>query len=386
MKDRFIVASPYKGSSVWFARALQRMELLDKYLVGRCRLPGGIDSAISEKLNYLALPEYLVARCFKSNFATESARFAMTPFFDRWAKRRMLANTNLFAGFGYMNESSEWIQQNGGKVFLEAGNSHPEYFWNIISEEYNRWGYKRPPIPSFHNRRQRRSVELADYVFAPSKFVENSFLEHGFSRERVLKLPYPVDTEVFKPSENVAVQDEFVIMCSGQVSLRKGSPYLFDAFRRFHKDAPNSRLRILNSIADNMKPLMKSKFCHMKGVEWFNNLSHPQLAEMLRGSSVFAIPSIEEGMVRTAIEAMATGLPIIVTPNTGVNDHVEEGINGSVVPIRDVDALVDRFQYWYNRWENDRTGYKASVLQNIPDLGLDVFQRSLSSHIKKLFN
>src|SRR5206468_217944 len=75
-------------------------------------------------------------------------------------------------------------------------------------------------------------------------------------------------------------------------------------------------------------------------------LPHPQLAERLRSADVFVLPSIEEGLVRTAIEAMACGLPVVLTPNTGANDMVEPGLNGEVVPIRDPRAIADAALKW----------------------------------------
>jgi len=58
---------------------------------------------------------------------------------------------------------------------------------------------------------------------------------------------------------------------------------------------------------------------------------------------------LEEGMARTALEAMACGLPVILTPNTGACDLVNEEVNGSVVPIRDSGAIVEKALFWRNR-------------------------------------
>ena len=70
------------------------------------------------------------------------------------------------------------------------------------------------------------------------------------------------------------------------------------------------------------------------------------------------LPSLEEGLVRTALEAMACGLPAILTPNCGADDYIREGVNGSIVPIRDPQAIADRILEW---WERIRTGYRPPV-------------------------
>jgi glycosyltransferase involved in cell wall biosynthesis len=46
---------------------------------------------------------------------------------------------------------------------------------------------------------------------------------------------------------------------------------------------------------------------------------------------------------------MSCGLPVILTPNTGASDYVEEGINGSIVPIRDAGAIVEKALFWSDK-------------------------------------
>ncbi len=81
-------------------------------------------------------------------------------------------------------------------------------------------------------------------------------------------------------------------------------------------------------------------------IDWSPGLPHTQLAEWLRGSDLFLLPSLEEGLVRTALEAMACGLPAVLTPNTGSADYVTPGVTGEVVPIRDAKAIADAVLKW----------------------------------------
>ena len=63
--------------------------------------------------------------------------------------------------------------------------------------------------------------------------------------------------------------------------------------------------------------------------------------------SVFCLASIEEGLAMVQPMAMACGLPVICTTNTGGADIVREGRDGFIVPIRDVDALKEKILYFY---------------------------------------
>mgnify|MGYP002879628692 CR=1 FL=1 len=62
--------------------------------------------------------------------------------------------------------------------------------------------------------------------------------------------------------------------------------------------------------------------------------------------SVFVLPSYHEGMPRTVIEAMAIGRPIITTDTAGCQETVSNGINGWLVPVKNIDALVEKM-FWF---------------------------------------
>jgi glycosyltransferase involved in cell wall biosynthesis len=55
---------------------------------------------------------------------------------------------------------------------------------------------------------------------------------------------------------------------------------------------------------------------------------------------VFCLLSLEEGLALVLAQAMAMGLPIIATPNTGASDLITDGVEGFLVPVRDPDAAL----------------------------------------------
>lgn len=300
----------------------------------------------------------------------ERFRFSMYPLFDRWAAGKLVPGDDVFSSYGYANESFRRAKASGGRTFLDGGNSHPENFWSLMTEEYSRWGYKKPPMPKSHYERSRRMMEDVDYVFAPSDFVARSFTSRGFSDDQVLKIFYPVNLSIFKPMEEDRPKDRpLTIVNTGALSFRKGTPYLLEAFRMIRKQIPDARFLLTNSISEQAKPFF-DKYNDLP-IEWSHYLSAPQLAERLRNADLFILPSLEEGLVRTAIQAMACGLPCILTPNTGSSEYVEENVNGSVVPIRDPAAIADAALAW---WSRIRDGYRPPVANLQNSLSVDSFR------------
>jgi glycosyltransferase involved in cell wall biosynthesis len=137
------------------------------------------------------------------------------------------------------------------------------------------------------------------------------------------------------------------VISTGSLSLRKGTPYLLEAFRIVLKKIPTARLLLTQDIMDSVKSIV-ARYNDLP-IDWSPALPHPQLAERLRSADIFVLPSLEDGFARTVTEAMACGLPAIVTPNTGASDLVQPNVTGEIVPIRDSPALAEAILKWADR-------------------------------------
>ena len=293
----------------------------------------------------------------------------------------MIPGDHIISSYGYVNECFKFVRRHGGKTFLDAGNSHIEHYWQLISEEHRRWNCPTPPFSPFWMERSRETLTETDYVLAPSSYVSNSFLERGFKPEQILKNPYPVDFSVFKPDGQPRPKNRpLTIINTGSLSLRKGTPYLLESFRLIQKNFPDARLLLTSSIQDDIKPILP-RFSDLP-IEWSPPLPHAQLAERLRSADIFVLPSLEEGLVRTACEAMACGLPAILTPHTGANDFVKSGVSGEVVPIRDAKAIAEAVLKWADVVM--QSGYQPKVTIDKTLLTFEHFETVFLQQLDKL--
>jgi glycosyltransferase involved in cell wall biosynthesis len=184
-----------------------------------------------------------------------------------------------------------------------------------------------------------------DYVLSPSAHVTRSFLRNGFKPEQILKNVYPVDTSCFHPPDQPRPKDRpLTIIAPGSLSLRKGTPYLLESFRRVVKKVPTARLILIRVVYENVNEILR-KNADLP-IEWLPPLTRPQMADAMRRSDVLILPSLEEGLARIIIEGWACGLPAIITPNTGAEEYIIPNHNGEVVPIRDSAAIADAILKW----------------------------------------
>ena len=378
----FVVAAPGRSVCDHFARLFQKHDLLRLYAVGTRSLTEGIAPEHTRLLPLFGLLAFAASKVLPS-FQAEAARFHLHPLLDHWVKRMLRPGDHILSSYGYANASFQWVRKHGGKTFLDGGNSHPENFWENIAEEHRRWGCPHPPVARVWHEQAKAMMEHVDYVFAPSKFVADSFLTRGFKPEQILPNIYPINLECFTPRQTPRPKEQPLrVISTGRLTLRKGSPYLLEAFRTVLKQEPGARLLLTGDVAVSMKPILDA---HADlPIDWAPGLSHPLLAERLRSADVFVLPSLEEGLARTSLEAMACGLPVVVTPNTGSNDLVTEGINGSVVPIRDPQAIADAILAWWQKIQDgtfvpghafdparlSRSAFEATLEQQLSTLGI----------------
>lgn len=183
-----------------------------------------------------------------------------------------------------------------------------------------------------------REIALADHILVGSSFARDTFIAEGVPAAKLEVIPYGVDMSLFHPgARRTPAGDSFNIIFAGQLSQRKGLSYLLRAYEQI-RDAKTS-LTLVGQMQDDGTAL--NPWRHL--FRYIPHVPREKLAELFQQSDVFVFPTLVEGMGFVVVEAMASGLPVITTPN-GPSDIVRGGVDGYLVPPRDVEALVQRMQ------------------------------------------
>lgn len=257
--------------------------------------------------------------------------------FDRWVAGRVPACDVVVAISGCGLLTGTRVQRRGGRYVCDRGSSHIRYQDRILSEEYKRWGISQTACDPRVIEREDAEYAQSDAITVPSDFARRSFLEMGVPANKVFKIPYGVDLSRFAPVDEPS-KDRFEVLFVGQVSFRKGIPYLLEAFERFSH--PRKRLRIIGSVAGEIRPLLER---HLpESVEILGALPQSDLPRIMSKSHVLVLPSIEEGLALVQGQAMACGCPIIASTNTGGSDLFTDGVEGFEIPIRSAAAITQK--------------------------------------------
>jgi glycosyltransferase involved in cell wall biosynthesis len=347
--DQKFVVAPFGHNSIYDneALALHQNHLLRFIAMPTRRGVSGLPTEVTRLIPALGLANYIAAKTL-SPFAAESFRCRLYPWFDRWVKKQLTPGDHIISSYAYANDCFKWVRAHGGKTFLDAGNSHPDFFWELISEEHRRWRSPHPPVARHNYERSMAMLEDVDYVLAASSFVTRSFLARGYKPETILPHSRPINFRDFRPVQQERPKNRpLTLINTGALSLRKGSPYLFEAFRLVLKKFPDARFVLRRIITDNIKEVL-SKYADLP-ITWLDTMPHHELADHLRTADIFILPSLEDGLALTVVEALACGLPVVTTANTGASDLIQPGVNGEIVPIRDPQAIADAVFKWADK-------------------------------------
>jgi glycosyltransferase involved in cell wall biosynthesis len=378
---QFAIVSP-GHASIYDAEALALHKHGALHFIGMATRRGvtGLPAEVTRLKPAIGLCSYIAAKTM-SAYAAESFRFRLYPWLDRWAKKKLRPGNHIISSYAYANESFKWVRAHGGKTFLDGGNSHPDNFWEILDEERRRWNSPYPPVARHYYERARAMMEHVDYVFTASNFVRESFLARGFKPEQLLPHPRPLNLAAFKPAAGERPKNRpLTLIHTGELCLRKGTPYLLEAVRMVREKIPNVRLMLRQTVRDDVKQIL-GKYNDLP-VTWLGWVPHHELARPLQEADIFILPSLEDGLALTVVEALSCGLPVITTPNTGASDLVKPGVSGEVVPIRDPQAIAEAVFKWAEI--TMQPGYQPRANINRELLTFEHFEKTFIGQLRAL--
>lgn len=189
--------------------------------------------------------------------------------------------------------------------------------------------------------RNLREYERSDRVYVASRYIRDSFLDEGFPEQRLTWFPLTPHPR-FDGVSRAAPGETFDVVYVGSLAVHKGVPLLIDAIRRL----PFEDLRL--TLVGGWGSRGMRKFVEQACAADRRILAGPgdPLAR-LAAASLCVHPAFEDGFAYAPAEALASGVPVIVSEDTGMKELFDSPRRGLVVPTGDLDALSGAIEAAY---------------------------------------
>jgi glycosyltransferase involved in cell wall biosynthesis len=253
--------------------------------------------------------------------------------FDRRAAAALPPSGNLIAFNGTAVEQFHLARRRGyDSLSLISANSHIRHVIRRHEEAHRRHPIERPWATHLL-RRNLAEYQAAGCILVASDYIRDSFLAEGVAEERLVPFPLTPDPR-YAPDAQAPATDTFEIVYIGSLQVHKGVPLLLEAFGRL----TNQELRLV--LVGGWKTRRMRRFIETAQAR------DPRISVVpgdplphLRRARLCVHPSYEDGFAYAPAEAMACGVPVIVSEDTGMKELINDERAGLVVPSGDADAL-----------------------------------------------
>jgi hypothetical protein len=246
--------------------------------------------------------------------------------------------THIYAFNSAALELMEAAKHAGKISVLEQTSAPREVYDSLMQSEIDHWpewavsGVGRNEWTEAFATREAAEWAAADLILCGSQFVVDGIRSVGGPTERCRVVPYGVDPPRLSSLTPKRLRSSLNVLYCGTVMLQKGLPYLADAAAQLAPSRFNFRL-----VGPTMVPPSVLKRLRQR-MEVVGPVPKANLSPHYRWADVLVLPSICEGSATVCYEAMAHGVPVVVTPHCGA--VARHGYDGLLVAIRDSNAIA----------------------------------------------
>lgn len=239
------------------------------------------------------------------------------------------------------------VKKRGFTIVAERINCHRKTSIRVLREAYERVGC--PPehgIPETDVTIESEKMALADHIFAPSNNVAASLMDAGVPEAKILLSSYGWEPSRFRFHDKLASDPDYpTFLFVGRGCVRKGVPWLLDMWER-----AGIKGRLLLFLLGSMERLITERYHHiLDRHDVVIPADTTDINEAYRQADVFIFPTHEEGSPLVSYEALAWGLPCLVSP-MGAGGVIRDGVEGFVMDPYDVELWAENIR----RIANDR--------------------------------
>jgi glycosyltransferase involved in cell wall biosynthesis len=267
----------------------------------------------------------------------------------------------------------------GIKSIVDHGSNHLRFDFEEVNNELIFWGLRPKKVDHLLWAIEQEDLEFdeADNIFLMSSLAKETLVSRGVNPKKIFINHCGVDLSSFYPGKKN--DDVFRVIQVGSISVRKGVLQTIKVFNDL--SLANSELWFVGAIDGDEEFRKKIRQLSSKNIKFIDPVPQSHLVKIYQQSSVFVLPSVSDGFGMVVLQAMACGIPVVVSSHVGAKDVIKSGVNGFVFNSRDANEFMRIIEFLYkNPVDRYRIGLSGMEITSSKN-GWDCYGNNLANFL-----
>lgn len=239
---------------------------------------------------------------------------------------RDLKHTRLLIGLsGTGYKGGKLLKENEKYYIFDRGSPEIRYVDSLNKDLSETFGCKRKAIHPRLIDNETKEAEIAHQIVVPSTFCKYTYEKAGYDSKKITVIPYGADLMEFSGG-GIRENRGYTYLFCGNFSFMKGASHLVDIFTGH--EAPG-RLKVVGNVEDDIKEYLTGK--DISRIDFEGIVSRKEVSNYMRSATCLLLPSYQDGLAMVIPQALACGLPVIASKQSGAPEYIQDGINGLIL-------------------------------------------------------
>ncbi len=359
---RLLIGWIPKHPDAWYVKTIAKM-------VGHKNLVAGLKKRalpeLANRTNTIAVAEFFTQFLFllskKTSLIAHEKAAKYGWIFWGWLSSFKLNDADIFHVRSCAGQSNaiNTAHKRGMKVVVDHSIAYPTFFDEHLKSEYEAEGL-RPELVSSNPLWQLAisDCQSADAILVNSYFVKQTFIENGYPEEKVKVAYLGVRGDFVGLKVDYKIDRPLKLLFTGDFSIRKGAKYLLQACQILDARSVDYELVVVGTYEGAKTILERYPIQNLRLV---GHVPQDELKKYLSHSDIYVFPSLCEGCASSGMEALAAGMPVVATFESGL--PVENEKTGLVIPSKDAKSIADAImRYMGDSTLREAVGKRASAM------------------------
>ena len=273
-------------------------------------------------------------------------------------------------------------RQQGMKVVVDHSIAHPAFMEHHLFAEFKKnnasftLGLDSPLF-----QYAVKDSEMSDCLLVNSFFVKKTFIEQGFSEDKIKVVYLGVREDFIGLKRDYSTNGKIKLLFTGGFGFRKGGEYLLEALQMLENEGFQFEMKIVGAYSEALQLIKKYP---LKSIEYCGFVPQDQLKKYLIDADIYVFPSLCEGCASSGMEAMAAGLPVIATEESGL--PIVNNEDGIIILSKNSISIYEAIKELSNNFSKRETLGTAATLKIKTKYTWDIYAKEVNDIYCEILN